>query len=161
MSSGKLKYSSYTQNTIFLNIVENTNKPISTYSLLFRCTFPNWNIAPVPRYWSRVFLVPWTSHLIFSIFFSLSSLHICGGFTRVLRWLSRIFTFDSFQLFCFSFRFATDKFSLSDLINPFCHLTNSSINKLGRGYAEQKDRVGAGEIFFLGDIWFNVIGIEK
>lgn len=41
-------------------------------------------------------------------------------------------------------RFSTDKFSLSDLNNPFCHLTNSSLNKLGPGYAEQKDRVGAG-----------------
>ncbi|XP_049767995.1 uncharacterized protein LOC126101371 [Schistocerca cancellata] len=41
-------------------------------------------------------------------------------------------------------RFGTDKFSLSDLDNPFRHLTNSSLNKLGRGYTQKKDRVGAG-----------------
>ncbi|KAL1491448.1 hypothetical protein ABEB36_012046 [Hypothenemus hampei] len=41
-------------------------------------------------------------------------------------------------------RFGTDKFSLNDLRNPFRHLTNSSINKLGPGYAEMKDRVGSG-----------------
>ncbi|XP_066156601.1 probable tubulin polyglutamylase TTLL2 [Euwallacea fornicatus] len=41
-------------------------------------------------------------------------------------------------------RFGTDKFSLNDLKNPFRHLTNSSINKLGPGYAEMKDRVGSG-----------------
>ncbi|XP_065162916.1 probable tubulin polyglutamylase TTLL2 isoform X2 [Atheta coriaria] len=41
-------------------------------------------------------------------------------------------------------RFGTDKFTLNDLRNPFRHLTNSSINKLGPGYAEMKDRVGSG-----------------
>lgn len=41
-------------------------------------------------------------------------------------------------------RFSTDKFSLNDLNNPFCHLTNSSLNKLGPGYMEMKDRVGSG-----------------
>ncbi|XP_074031183.1 probable tubulin polyglutamylase TTLL2 isoform X2 [Leptinotarsa decemlineata] len=41
-------------------------------------------------------------------------------------------------------RFGTDKFSLTDLRNPFRHLTNCSINKLGPGYAEMKDRVGSG-----------------
>ncbi|XP_057667585.1 probable tubulin polyglutamylase TTLL2 isoform X1 [Diorhabda carinulata] len=41
-------------------------------------------------------------------------------------------------------RFGTDKFSLNDLRNPFRHLTNSSINKLGPGYTEMKDRVGSG-----------------
>lgn len=34
---------------------------------------------------------------------------------------------------------------MADLNNPFCHLTNSSLNKLGPGYAEQKDRIGAGK----------------
>lgn len=42
-------------------------------------------------------------------------------------------------------RFGTDKFSLNDLRNPFRHLTNCSINKLGPGYAEMKDRVGSGK----------------
>nr|CAI5847521.1 unnamed protein product [Callosobruchus analis] len=41
-------------------------------------------------------------------------------------------------------RFGTDKFSLSDLRNPFRHLTNCSINKLGPGYTEMKDRIGSG-----------------
>ncbi|XP_060518781.1 probable tubulin polyglutamylase TTLL2 [Cylas formicarius] len=41
-------------------------------------------------------------------------------------------------------RFGTDKFSLNDLKNPFRHLTNSSINKLGPGYLEMKERVGSG-----------------
>lgn len=47
-------------------------------------------------------------------------------------------------------RFGTDKFSLNDLRNPFRHLTNSSINKLGPGYPEMKDRIGSGiSIFFI------------
>ncbi|RZC34710.1 tubulin polyglutamylase TTLL2, partial [Asbolus verrucosus] len=41
-------------------------------------------------------------------------------------------------------RFGTDKFSLNDLRNPFRHLTNCSINKLGPGYTEMKDRIGSG-----------------
>lgn len=44
-----------------------------------------------------------------------------------------------------SFRFSTEKFSLTDLHNPFCHLTNSSLNKLGPGYADQKGGIGAGK----------------
>lgn len=43
-------------------------------------------------------------------------------------------------------RFGTDKFSLNDLRNPFRHLTNSSINKLGPGYPEMKDRIGSGTV---------------
>lgn len=41
-------------------------------------------------------------------------------------------------------RFGTDKFTLNDLRNRFRHLTNSSINKLGPGYTEMKDRIGSG-----------------
>ncbi|XP_048509895.1 probable tubulin polyglutamylase TTLL2 isoform X3 [Athalia rosae] len=41
-------------------------------------------------------------------------------------------------------RFATEKFSLENLDNPFRHLTNCSLNKLGPGYSEKKERVGAG-----------------
>ncbi|XP_045470829.1 probable tubulin polyglutamylase TTLL2 isoform X1 [Harmonia axyridis] len=41
-------------------------------------------------------------------------------------------------------RFGTDKFNLKDLTNPFRHLTNCSINKLGPNYTEMKDRIGAG-----------------
>lgn len=46
-------------------------------------------------------------------------------------------------------RFGTDKFSLNDLRNPFRHLTNSSINKLGPGYPEMKDRIGSGAVRFF------------
>jgi tubulin polyglutamylase TTLL2 len=41
-------------------------------------------------------------------------------------------------------RFSTDKFSMADLSNPFCHLTNSSLNKWGPGYNENKGRIGPG-----------------
>lgn len=41
-------------------------------------------------------------------------------------------------------RFGTDKFTLNDLRNPFKHLTNCSINKLGPGYTETKERIGSG-----------------
>lgn len=46
-------------------------------------------------------------------------------------------------------RFGTEKFSLADLDNPFAHLTNSSLNKLGPGYTEMKERVGAGNVQFV------------
>lgn len=41
-------------------------------------------------------------------------------------------------------RFATEKFSLEHLNDPFKHLTNFSLNKLGPGYTEKKERVGSG-----------------
>ncbi|XP_033213245.1 probable tubulin polyglutamylase TTLL2 isoform X2 [Belonocnema kinseyi] len=41
-------------------------------------------------------------------------------------------------------RFATEKFSLENLDDPLRHLTNFSLNKLGPGYSERKERVGAG-----------------
>ncbi|EZA59113.1 probable tubulin polyglutamylase TTLL2 isoform X2 [Ooceraea biroi] len=41
-------------------------------------------------------------------------------------------------------RFATQKFSLERLDDPFRHLTNVSLNKLGPGYSEKKERIGAG-----------------
>ncbi|XP_066601298.1 probable tubulin polyglutamylase TTLL2 isoform X2 [Prorops nasuta] len=41
-------------------------------------------------------------------------------------------------------RFATEKFSLEHLEDPFRHLTNFSLNKLGPGYNEKKERIGAG-----------------
>lgn len=41
-------------------------------------------------------------------------------------------------------RFATEKFSLEQLDDPFRHLTNFSLNKLGPGYSEKKERIGAG-----------------
>ncbi|XP_072766102.1 probable tubulin polyglutamylase TTLL2 [Anoplolepis gracilipes] len=41
-------------------------------------------------------------------------------------------------------RFATEKFSLERLDDPFRHLTNFSLNKLGPGYSEKKERIGAG-----------------
>ncbi|CAG5109197.1 Similar to Ttll2: Probable tubulin polyglutamylase TTLL2 (Mus musculus) [Cotesia congregata] len=41
-------------------------------------------------------------------------------------------------------RFATSKFSLDNLSDPFRHLTNFALNKLGPGYSQKKERVGAG-----------------
>lgn len=41
-------------------------------------------------------------------------------------------------------RFGTDKYTLSDIHNPYRHLTNSSLNKSGPRYAECKDRIGSG-----------------
>ncbi|XP_068630789.1 probable tubulin polyglutamylase TTLL2 [Battus philenor] len=41
-------------------------------------------------------------------------------------------------------RFGTDKYTLSDIHNPYRHLTNSSLNKTGPRYAECKDRIGSG-----------------
>ena len=52
-------------------------------------------------------------------------------------------------------RFSTDKFSMLDLTNKYAHLTNSSVNKLGPGYAEMKDRVGAGKKEFYFYLQYN------
>ncbi|XP_043270520.1 probable tubulin polyglutamylase TTLL2 isoform X2 [Venturia canescens] len=41
-------------------------------------------------------------------------------------------------------RFATEKFSLDSLDDPFRHLTNFALNKLGPGYSRKKERIGAG-----------------
>ncbi|CAG4937157.1 unnamed protein product [Colias eurytheme] len=41
-------------------------------------------------------------------------------------------------------RFGTDKYTLSDIHNPYRHLTNSSLNKTGPRFAECKDRIGSG-----------------
>ncbi|XP_062530996.1 probable tubulin polyglutamylase TTLL2 isoform X2 [Bombyx mori] len=41
-------------------------------------------------------------------------------------------------------RFGTDKYTLSDIHNPYRHLTNSSLNKTGPRFAECKDRIGNG-----------------
>ncbi|XP_050342323.1 probable tubulin polyglutamylase TTLL2 [Nymphalis io] len=41
-------------------------------------------------------------------------------------------------------RFGTDKYTLSDIHNPYRHLTNSSLNKTGPRYAVCKDRIGSG-----------------
>lgn len=45
-------------------------------------------------------------------------------------------------------RFATEKFSLERLDDPFQHLTNFSLNKLGPGYSEKKERIGAGILIY-------------
>ena len=41
-------------------------------------------------------------------------------------------------------RFATEKYSLSSLNNPYSHLTNTSINKFGPFYKTEKEQVGPG-----------------
>ncbi|KAG9483968.1 probable tubulin polyglutamylase TTLL2 [Eleutherodactylus coqui] len=47
-------------------------------------------------------------------------------------------------------RFATEKFSLSSLDNIFAHLTNTSINKYSTSYTADKERVGTGSKWTLG-----------
>ncbi|KAM3932430.1 putative tubulin polyglutamylase TTLL2 [Leptodactylus fuscus] len=47
-------------------------------------------------------------------------------------------------------RFATEKFSLSSLDNIFAHLTNTSINKYSTSYSADKERVGSGCKWTLG-----------
>ena len=46
-------------------------------------------------------------------------------------------------------RFSTERFSLKNLDNVYCHLTNTSLNKQGPGYAEMKERVGAGKGYII------------
>ncbi|CAH0407653.1 unnamed protein product [Chilo suppressalis] len=41
-------------------------------------------------------------------------------------------------------RFGTDKYTVTDIHNPYRHLTNSSLNKSGPRFAECKDRIGSG-----------------
>ncbi|KAJ8009051.1 hypothetical protein DPEC_G00084820 [Dallia pectoralis] len=41
-------------------------------------------------------------------------------------------------------RFATEKYNLSSLDNPYSHLTNTSINKCGPFFAANKEKVGQG-----------------
>ncbi|XP_075720583.1 putative tubulin polyglutamylase TTLL2 [Rhinoderma darwinii] len=47
-------------------------------------------------------------------------------------------------------RFATEKFNLSSLDNIFAHLTNTSINKYSTSYSAEKERVGSGCKWTLG-----------
>ncbi|KAM5165230.1 putative tubulin polyglutamylase TTLL2 [Mantella aurantiaca] len=47
-------------------------------------------------------------------------------------------------------RFATEKFNLSSLDNIFAHLTNTSINKYSTTYLSDKERVGSGCKWTLG-----------
>ena len=72
---------------------------------------------------------------------------LIGGYKFDLRLYVCVPSFHPLTIYLYReglVRFATDKFSLSDLNNPFAHLTNTSLNKLGPGYSELKERVGAG-----------------
>ncbi|CAH0556489.1 unnamed protein product [Brassicogethes aeneus] len=72
---------------------------------------------------------------------------LIGGYKFDLRLYVCIPSYHPLTIFMYReglARFGTDKFSLNDLRNPFRHLTNSSINKLGPGYNELKERVGSG-----------------
>lgn len=73
---------------------------------------------------------------------------LIGGYKFDLRLYVCVPSFHPLTIYLYReglVRFATDKFSLSDLNNPFAHLTNTSLNKLGPGYSELKERVGAGK----------------
>ncbi|XP_019867531.1 probable tubulin polyglutamylase TTLL2 [Aethina tumida] len=72
---------------------------------------------------------------------------LIGGYKFDLRLYVCIPSYHPLTIFMYReglARFGTDKFSLNDLRNPFRHLTNCSINKLGPGYSELKERVGSG-----------------
>ncbi|XP_069193543.1 tubulin polyglutamylase ttll-5 [Procambarus clarkii] len=49
-------------------------------------------------------------------------------------------------------RFGTEKYSLAALDNIFSHLTNTSLNKLAPGYRIEKERVGAGCKWTMGEL---------
>lgn len=73
---------------------------------------------------------------------------LIGGYKFDLRLYVCVPSFHPLTIFVYReglARFGTDKFSLANLDNPFAHLTNSSLNKLGPGYGTTKDRVGSGE----------------
>ncbi|XP_077288400.1 putative tubulin polyglutamylase TTLL2 [Arctopsyche grandis] len=72
---------------------------------------------------------------------------LIGGYKFDLRLYVCITTYHPLTVYLYKeglARFSTDKFSLTDLQNPFRHLTNSSLNKFGPKYAECKDRIGSG-----------------
>ncbi|XP_047482894.1 probable tubulin polyglutamylase TTLL2 [Penaeus chinensis] len=49
-------------------------------------------------------------------------------------------------------RFGTEKYSLAALDNLFSHLTNTSLNKLAPGYRTEKERVGSGCKWTVGEL---------
>ncbi|XP_069954404.1 tubulin polyglutamylase ttll-5-like [Cherax quadricarinatus] len=49
-------------------------------------------------------------------------------------------------------RFGTEKYSLASLDNIFSHLTNTSLNKQAPGYRMEKERVGAGCKWTVGEL---------
>ncbi|KAI5699342.1 hypothetical protein M8J75_001411 [Diaphorina citri] len=72
---------------------------------------------------------------------------LIGGYKFDLRLYVCVPSFHPLTIFVYReglARFGTDKFSLANLDNPFAHLTNSSLNKLGPGYGTTKERVGSG-----------------
>ncbi|KAE8601506.1 hypothetical protein XENTR_v10013696 [Xenopus tropicalis] len=57
-------------------------------------------------------------------------------------------------------RFATEKFDLSSLDNVFSHLTNTSINKYSASYNTEKERVGSGCKWTLGQFRSYLHGLD-
>ncbi|XP_071522379.1 probable tubulin polyglutamylase TTLL2 [Panulirus ornatus] len=55
-------------------------------------------------------------------------------------------------------RFGTEKYCLTALDNVFSHLTNTSLNKLAPGYRAEKERVGAGCKWTVGELRRHLCG---
>ncbi|XP_057326655.1 probable tubulin polyglutamylase TTLL2 [Microplitis mediator] len=72
---------------------------------------------------------------------------LIGGYKFDLRLYVCVPSFKPLVIYIYNeglARFATEKFSLDNLSDPFRHLTNFALNKLGPGYSQKKERVGAG-----------------
>lgn len=72
---------------------------------------------------------------------------LIGGYKFDLRIYVLVTSFNPLQIYMYQegiVRFSTEKFDLTSLGNMFCHLTNTSINKLGPSYTAHKEGVGPG-----------------
>ncbi|XP_041463046.1 probable tubulin polyglutamylase TTLL2 [Lytechinus variegatus] len=72
---------------------------------------------------------------------------LIGGYKFDLRIYVLVTSFNPLHIYMYQegiVRFSTEKFDLSSLGNMFCHLTNTSINKLGPSYTAHKEGVGPG-----------------
>ncbi|XP_063852582.1 probable tubulin polyglutamylase TTLL2 isoform X2 [Scylla paramamosain] len=58
-------------------------------------------------------------------------------------------------------RFGTEKYSLGSLDNVYSHLTNTSLNRLGPSYRKEKDRVGEGCKWTIGELRRHLRGCGK
>ncbi|XP_071491790.1 uncharacterized protein [Diadema antillarum] len=72
---------------------------------------------------------------------------LIGGYKFDLRIYVLVTSFHPLHIYMYQegiVRFSTEKFDLTTLDNMFCHLTNTSINKLGPSYTTFKEGVGPG-----------------
>lgn len=72
---------------------------------------------------------------------------LIGGYKFDLRIYVLVTSFTPLHIYMYQegiTRFSTEKFDLNSIENLFCHLTNTSINKLGPAYTMHKETVGPG-----------------